>query len=136
MKLGRAYVWNGSSWVDIGVCRNISLRGEPINTSRDAFGRSAALAVDVTAELTLMQADEYTLRNAIDSTSNVDLFLSFTPNPTLPSRGTTSRRETEGVILLNVSVDSTVTLDMGGGETATVVRFRTRLPHDTALSIL
>jgi len=123
-RLGRVYVWSGSAWKDIGITRNITVSTENQLTERDAFGRAMPLTSDITLEAILMQSDEATIRNVLDETNYVDVFVSNKPNPTLPANPSAST--TEGIILRSCSLSVEATIDMGGGETATTIRLRTR----------
>ena len=133
-RLGKIYVWDGTSWVDIGHTRNIVVSTETNATERDSFGRAMPLTSDVTLEAVLMQSDEATIKEVLSETNYVDVFVANNPNPTLPANPSGS--STDGIVLNQCSLSVEATIDLGGGETATTIRLRTRkFPNDAITTL-
>ena len=123
-RLARVYVWNGTSWVDIGSARGITVTSEEQTGDRDVFGRTPSYTANVTAEVILMQNTEVEFKEALSEENEVSVFLSNKPNPTLPANPNAST--TEGIILKNARVQVSGTLDLGGGQSAVTLRFTLR----------
>lgn len=59
-RLGRVFVSadDGTTWVEIGRCRDVKLTWQKLNTAKDQQGRTKMLAADITANIVLTQTSE------------------------------------------------------------------------------
>lgn len=126
-RLGRVFVTadEGTTWVEVGRCRDVQMRWEKVVSPKDQNGREKQLAADITgtAVLTQTEVEEFdNIAELLHPTGN-GLWVKFTE----VTATTATAGAAAGAIIKNALFTANGTIDYGGNESFIELEFTGRV---------